>query len=358
MKFPHLFLIGEAGSGKSNTLERIILPIFSKAKVTAATQVTGFTLLKESASSNMIPQPLDEFKPSKIDRNRLYALYNHMRDVYDGHEGVRGRADQTSVSYQLLAPLIVAGEESADEAAIRERTIELLFSKRDLRPDTHRAAFRKLCVMEDSLSNFGRGLLDVAMRTKVEEVSAWFGAAHTLLGEELPSRIVNNLACCVAGLRLIEKLCAVHELKFEQVFSQDVSMCVNNLRYSVREYLLDGGTSNKSVVEQTLEIMDRMGLDEQTEVKVQGDEIAFRFKKIYDRYTKYRRDYAILGECLTYTQFMKQLRNSDLYIQDRTTRFPGGVAMASVLNLTLLMERCDMDNHRGDVEPLNRKRSP
>ncbi len=30
IKFPHLFLIGEAGSGKSNTLERVILPIFGE----------------------------------------------------------------------------------------------------------------------------------------------------------------------------------------------------------------------------------------------------------------------------------------------------------------------------------------
>ena len=61
IKFPHLFLIGEAGSGKSTTLERVVLPVFSSNRVTAATQVTQFTLMKESASSNLIPMPLDEF---------------------------------------------------------------------------------------------------------------------------------------------------------------------------------------------------------------------------------------------------------------------------------------------------------
>ena len=99
VKYPHLFLIGEAGSGKSNTLERVILPIFARTRVNAATQVTAFTLMKESASSNCIPQALDEFKPSKTDRQRLNWLYNHMRDSYDGHAGLRGRADQTQVSY-------------------------------------------------------------------------------------------------------------------------------------------------------------------------------------------------------------------------------------------------------------------
>ena len=76
----------------------------------AAPQITGFTLMKDAASSNLFPQALDEFKPSKIEKTRLSALYNHFRDSYDGHEGVRGRADQTQVSYALLAPLVVAGE--------------------------------------------------------------------------------------------------------------------------------------------------------------------------------------------------------------------------------------------------------
>ena len=90
IKYPHLFLIGEAGSGKSTTLERVILPIFGRSKVVAAPQVTAFTLMKDAASSNLFPQALDEFKPSKIDKVRIGALYNHFRDSYDGHEGVRG----------------------------------------------------------------------------------------------------------------------------------------------------------------------------------------------------------------------------------------------------------------------------
>ena len=74
IKYPHLFLIGEAGSGKSTTLERVILPLFGRSKVVAAPQITGFTLMKDASSSNLFPQALDEFKPSKIDKTRLAAL--------------------------------------------------------------------------------------------------------------------------------------------------------------------------------------------------------------------------------------------------------------------------------------------
>jgi hypothetical protein len=62
--------------------------------------------------------------------------------------GIRGRADQQTVQYALLALMLVAGEESADEAAVRERSIELLFSKKDLGSAEYKAVFRKLCLNE------------------------------------------------------------------------------------------------------------------------------------------------------------------------------------------------------------------
>jgi hypothetical protein len=56
VKYPHLFLIGEAGSGKSNTLERVILPIFGRTVVVAAPQVTAFHPHEDAASSNLFPR--------------------------------------------------------------------------------------------------------------------------------------------------------------------------------------------------------------------------------------------------------------------------------------------------------------
>ncbi|MCL1965302.1 MAG: DNA primase [Firmicutes bacterium] len=354
IKFPHLFLIGEAGSGKSNTLERVILPVFSRTKVIAATQVTAFTLMKESASSNLIPQVLDEFKPSKIDRIRLNALYNHMRDTYDGHAGLRGRADQTAVSYALLAPLIIAGEESPDEAAIRERSMELLFSKRDLKDSACRAAFQQLTRMPDALAAFGRGLLDTALATPGADAVTWYDESLSLFSKELPTRIINNLACCMTGLRLAEKLCVSLELAWNDVFSFALNGCAVCLQYAAREYLLDGGETNKSVVEQTLEVMDRMGLDEEEcRMLENGTQAAVHFKGVYDRYTKYRRDHAIVGECLTYAQFMRQLRKSELYVDERPVRFNSEVHWAVILNYATLRQRCDVTGFSsGGIKPL------
>jgi len=356
VKFPHLFLIGEAGSGKSNTMEHVILPVFSETKVTAATQVTAFTLMKESASSNIIPQPLDEFKPSKIDKIKLNALYNHFRDTYDGHQGVRGRADQSAITYELLAPLIIAGEESADEAAVRERSIELLFSKKDLKSPECRMAFNRLCANHDLLGGFGRSLLDTALRTSIEDVRTWYDEGLHSFAKELPSRIVSNLSCCYAGLCLIEQLCQSLDLSWPEVFPYNREACRKYLEYAAREYLLDGSTSNKSVVEQTLEIMSRMGLDPNSEysISTDGKVLSLWMNHVYDRYTKYRKDYAIVGEILTYAQFKKQLMHSDFFLESNVQKRLGSEnRRVWTLNYVLMKEKCDVSGFEiTDLEPL------
>lgn len=343
IKYPHLFLIGEAGSGKSNTLERIILPIFSKTRIIAASQVTKFTLMKESVASNLIPQALDEFKPSKIDRTTLSVLLNHMRNAYDGTDGERGRADQTTTRYTLCAPLVVAGEESPAEASIRERSIELLFSKKDLKPEKHRKSFAKLSAMADLLSGFGRTLISVALSTTVDTAETWYRAALDEIDTELPSRVRNNIACCVAGLNLLETLCGSYGLTWDRVFEIPIKRCQTYLEYGAKEYLLDGGSANKGIIEQTLEGMARMGLyaNEWT-IMENLDHVAIYFKLCYDRYTQYRRDHAIVGECLEYAQFLKQLRQSDLFVAYKPVRISGMLKRAYVLDYEEIQKRCDI----------------
>ena len=343
IKFPHLFLIGEAGSGKSTTLERVLLPIFSESRVIAATQVTAFTLMKESASSNIIPLPLDEFKPSKMDRIKLSTLYNHFRDSYDGHEGVRGRADLSVVKYDLSAPLIVAGEESADEAAIRERSIELLFSKKDLKNSGHRTAFNRILSSAEKLSDFGRTLLNTALKISPADAEKWYAEGKDKFNSELPSRIVSNLSCCWAGLHLLEKVCVEYSLAFDAVFPFSMDICTKYMEFAAKDYLLDGGTNNQSIVEQTFEIMARMKLDPKVYYKIDGGQLCLWLTPIYDLYTKYRKDYAIVGEVLTYAQFKKQLQHSEYFIAaNQQKRIGTENRKCWIIDYELLRKNCDV----------------
>ena len=345
VKFPHLFLIGEAGSGKSNTLEKVVLPIFSRSKVTASSQITAFTLMKESCSSNIFPQAFDEFKPSKLDKVRLNALYNHFRDSYDCHEGIRGRADQSTVTYDLLAPIAVVGEESADEASIRERAVELLFSKRDINNSEYKSNFKSLTASKKLLGSLGRSLLDVALDTTVAEVEKWFDEGKEHFNSEFPIRVYDNLCCLYAGICLLGKLCKTLGVSWMDAFPFDNEECAKYIEYAAREYLLDGGLNNKSIVEQSFEVMSRMHLKHGVDYIFENNNqyLFINIFAIYDRYTRYRKDCAIVGEVLPYHQFMKQLEHSEFFVaKNRQKKFDGKNRKVWVVDYSKLSGRCDV----------------
>lgn len=125
--FPHLLIFGEAGSGKTQTVEKVIKPFFGIDKSYNTDQLTPFTSMEICSSSNVIPFIIEEYKPWKISdriKNTISAL---LRNAYNNFAGVRGSADQSMKSYSLINPIVLVGEESIIEPAIQERSLELSF---------------------------------------------------------------------------------------------------------------------------------------------------------------------------------------------------------------------------------------
>ena len=129
----------------------------------------------------------------------------------------------------------------------RRRTIDV-YKRQDLKPASHRQAFYKLCAKADLLGSFGRSLLDIALRVSVAEAEKWYEEAKSEISDEFPSRIVNNLACCYAGLSLVNKLCEFLNVTWSEVFPINKGACIRYLQNGVQEYLLDGGSNNKTIV--------------------------------------------------------------------------------------------------------------
>ena len=318
VKFPHLFLVGERGGGKSNSMEKVIMPMVGQSQKQAASQITPFSVAKDSNSANVIPMLIEEFKPSKLTQKQLNVLHNHFRDSYDCSAVKRGRPDQTVWVYDLLAPIAVAGEESADESAIRERAIELLFSKRDLQKEEHKPSFEWVCANEQLIRSFGRSILDTALQSMPDDVMIWFSEGREFFAKDHTSRIRDNLAVMYAGICLVGKLCTSLGISFTEAFPFDNEECAKHLDTSVREYLLDDSTYNKGVIESTLEVMSRMRLKLGNDYCFDnnGQFITIALSEVYDRYTKYLKDFAIKGESLDYNQFCKQLKKTDYFVRN------------------------------------------
>lgn len=277
-----------------------------------------------------------------------------MRKRQYGHAGLRGRADLSIVSYELLAPIVVAGEESAEEAAIRERSIELLFSKKDLKDTEHRRNLNHILAHERELEDFGRLLLHTALTIQSGEAFEWYNEGQKQFSQELPSRVVSNLACCYVGLCMLEKVCVSTGYAWDSVFPYRREICTKYLEHAAKDYLLDGDNGNKSVVEQTFEIMARMKLDPKVHYTIDGDRLYLWMGQVYDLYTKFRKDYAIVGEVLTEPQFKKQLKFSEFYIAHNYQKRIGSENRKCwVVDFDLLSKRCDVSGFLStEVVPL------
>ena len=189
--------------------------------------------------------------------------------------------------------------------------MELLFSKRDLALPGAKEAFQRICAEPATLTRLGRLLLDTALTLDTKTVQTWHTEALDRFTPLMPSRVVNNLACCAVGLQVTEAALARLGLTWDQVFPITRDFCENWLQIGTFDYLLEGRVSNKTVVEQSLEIMDRMGLaEDECRFLDDGKLVALHVKGFYDRFTRYIRENAITTEHLQYNQFMKQDRKS------------------------------------------------
>jgi len=84
-----------------------------------------------------------------------------------------------------------------------------------------------------------------------------------------------------------------------------------------------------------------------------GKHLTLSLSSIYDRYTRYRRDYAIFGEVLTYAQFRKQLEHSEYFVsKNQPKRFGETVKKAWTVDFERLQAVCDVAGFLNtDVSP-------
>jgi len=185
-------------------------------------------------------------------------------------------------------------------------------------------------------------------------VYGWYRKGIPQFNPHLPSRIVSNLSCCYAGLKLLERVCTDYGFAWDAVFPFRQDICVKYMEFAAKDYLLDGDTSNKSVVEQTFEVMARMKLDPETHYRIEGDQMFLRLNLVYDLYTKFRKDYAIVGEVLTYAQFKKQLQHSEYFIASNQQKRIGKESVKCwVIDYGNLCQHCDVSGFNGtEIEPL------
>lgn len=119
--FPLLFIGGSSGVGKS-TLASLALRLMGSDISIDLGSVTPFILLRTLAATTTFPVFVDEWtRLSRKDTREQFQ--GAIPNLYFGGTAERGQQDLTSVTYNVTAPTIVAGEDTFELDRERDRTV-------------------------------------------------------------------------------------------------------------------------------------------------------------------------------------------------------------------------------------------
>lgn len=319
IKLSHLVIAGGAGSGKSETLEKIIQPIFGlQGSGIGCSGITKFSTLKSTSSTNLLPVIFEEYKPHKLSKIELDLISATLRSTYDYQTSQRGRADQSVVNYMRRSPICLVGESSFDETAIKERIVDVQFAKSD-RTAEHTKSYRYLAKHEDQLNFLGKALLLLVMNMPDEALDKLIQQSKVFEKMDFETRTILGMSNVYLGILLMKELYESFGLNFwaETGLSEKMvqDSIVNNTYNS-----LDGSSKVNSAVDLIIQTFDTMALKNRIRseydytVNQSTGELCLRLNLIYDEFTKYIREFNILDvEVLGIRQFTRQLRREGYY---------------------------------------------
>lgn len=355
-KGPHLLICGEAGSGKSETLENIIMTIFDINTKMSADQCTRFVNVNFAGSSNTLPFIIEEYKPTRLSKTRRDEISALLRNSYDRTPGYRGTVEQRLNEYPVLTPIVLLGEMAIEESAGLERSVLIYFSKNKSRSKGREESFRYLKIREQLLKRFGRTLLEQALSID----SNILIDRYEHLNEKyscLPSRVRNSAVTCMLGVLLVKDIFEIRGLDFQKSTGYDVDTLLNAIKENVVESVLEGSTEVKGIIEKNIEVLNDMvetgDLIQGIDYKIinNNTELALNIKMFYPKLLKYissRNNKEI--DKLSQNEFTKQLRFKEYYKDYKAIRFvynsEAKNAKAFVLDVSKLEEKVCIENFR------------
>jgi len=283
IKFPQMGIIGESGSGKSATIENIILPILNCANESqiAAGGVTKFTFLKKMNSSNTIPVFINEYKPDELSINIKKLINDAENNSYDRHHGERGLPSQQHNVYENRASLLVAGEAyDADQSKI-ERNIFIYPSLQESLDKSEQFYF-----IQDNiglLNKMGKTVLLKALSLETGTIKEWFLNNQDIIktNTDIKSiRCIQNLAVNLCGIDILNETFNLYSVEE-----------INNYKIeAIKRYYndtLNGCAYSKSAVETILEEINQLAIsgelikDVHYKINERSDELALYIPPIF-----------------------------------------------------------------------------
>ena len=321
IQYNHLLIEGESSSGKSSAVKYIVTPILCMEDgILNAAQCTDFALNKTASSSNFIPLILEEYKPHIIGKYKVDLISGVMRNSYDNYKGIKGVATlEKNRSFIPRASVILSGEVGIEETANIGRSLRVIFATSYFDEQT-KDSLEKLKGNSILLNKLGASLLKEALKMEEEKIKEIHSAIfEKLIGNDIKNdRVKNSIANCMIGIALLKKVFDDLDLNMETCTGFTMKEIISSIEKGAYEDLLDGGSSNKTVIEQNFETMNRMAannellrnIDYDAVLDLDGDFVLrLNYTCFYDRFVKYCREHTVTHEVLPLSSFKKQLSN-------------------------------------------------
>lgn len=319
IKYNHLLIEGQSGSGKSQTLENIAAPLLGyRGNILDASTCTNFAFTKLASSSNFLPLIIDEYKPKKIGTYRVNLISNIMRNSYDAHKTIKGTQNLgKNIEFTPRSSVILCGEMGITETANIERSLKIFLSTSNLNKNT-KNHFTNLKENSLLLSKLGNSLLMGGLKMSEENLKATYDmffkkfSGNNIHNERIKQSITNALLGLALLLEIFENL----GLNFKEASGYSSKDIETALKASVIKELLEYNTKSKSVVDISLEAFNRMaangdlvrGADYDCTKDSDGDKVLrLNYTVFYDRFLKYCKDHNLDIEVLTLGSFKKQI---------------------------------------------------
>ena len=205
VRFPHLNVFGTKGAGKSASILRLYLPLLGLERPASWTpNTTNFVIRSLFSATNAVPVSFTEFRAATVESSHNDFLRTLLM-AYDVGRDSRGRADLTTETFNLDAPVVVDGEDAIADPAMRERTIYVNLHPEDVEEEgACYAAFQRLTALP--LRSFAGRFYQHTLRETPASVLARFERAleetHARLTVRLVDRMRRNVAVVLVGLEL------------------------------------------------------------------------------------------------------------------------------------------------------------
>lgn len=227
--FPHLFLFGEKGSGKSYLAWRLNNLFFHGATGFNLTSGTNVGFYRKLAKTRNSISWFDEYSDG-INAMRFQAL----KAAFDGigHEkGVMSQDNRTK-STKVNSALVISGQylPTADDNALFTRSILLSFAKISDRSEEDIKAAQLLESWEaDGLSSVIADLLNIRPKVEADYMKSHAKVQSKLknaIPEGIDSRIFNNYLVVLTMADILDEMNML-PMKYSEFFDQCVDMIVD-----------------------------------------------------------------------------------------------------------------------------------